>query len=53
MSVGVTLSFDYPWDGNTEDENEIREALMELSPDELVLNASKACKPINVDIEVY
>ena len=53
MSVGVTLTFDYPWNEDIEDENKVIEALMELSPDELLLNASKACKPINVDIEVY
>ena len=53
MSVGITLTFDYPWTEDIEDENEVRNKLMELSPDELLLNASKACKPINVDIEVY
>ena len=38
---------------NIEDENEVRDKLMRFSPDELLLNACKACKPVNVDIEVY
>lgn len=53
MSVSVTLTFDYPWTEDIEDENEIRDKLMRFSPDELLLNACKACKPVNVDIEVY
>lgn len=53
MSVSVTLTFDYPWDKDIDDENEVRDELMKFSPDELLLNACKACKPINVDIEVY
>ena len=51
--VGITLRFDYPWDNMEMDENEIRDCLMELSPEELIEGANMAGEPINVDIEVY
>lgn len=51
--VGITLSFDYPWNDKDMDENEIRECLMELAPDELIAEAQNQGNPINVDIEVY
>ena len=55
MSVSVTLTFVYPWNEpiEDEDEDEVISCLEELAPEELLLNACKACKPINVDIEVY
>lgn len=53
MSVGITLRFDYPWNDNNMDENEIRECLLELSPEELLLAANKMGEPINVEVEVY
>ena len=51
--VGITLRFDYTWNDSEMDENEIRECLMELSPDELLCQAQNDGNPINVDIEVY
>lgn len=51
--VSVTLRFDYPWMGEENDENEIMDALMELSPEELLVDSMKAGKIVNVDIEVY
>ena len=53
IMIGITLSFDYPWAGDSLDENDITEALSELSADELLINAMKAGKTVNVDIEVY
>jgi len=53
MGVSITLRFDYPWNENEMDENEIRECLLELSPDELLVGANIAGEPINVDVEVY
>ena len=51
--VGITLRFDYTWNDSEMDENEIRECLMELSPDELLCQAQNDGNPINVDVEVY
>ena len=53
MAVAVTLRFDYPWNKDEMDENEIRECLMELSPEELLVAANNMGEPINVDVEVY
>ena len=53
MAVAVTLRFDYPWSNNEMDENEIRESLMELSPEELLVAAHNFGEPVNVDVEVY
>ena len=51
--VGVTLRFNYPWQDEDMDENDIVEALSEFSAEELLVNAMKAGKIVNVDIEVY
>ena len=51
--VGITLRFEYPWENQDMDENEIRECLEELSPEELICSAQNEGNPINVDIEVY
>ena len=51
--VGVTLRFNYPWQDEDMDENDIVEALSELSAEELLVNAMKVGKVVNVDIEVY
>lgn len=51
--VGITLRFKYPWDNKDMDENEIRDCLMELSPEELLIAANNAGEPINIDVEVY
>lgn len=51
--VSVTLRFDYPWMGEENDENEIIDALSELSAEELLVDSMKAGKLVNVDIEVY
>ena len=51
--IGITLRFDYPWEDWDMDENDITEALSELSAEELLINSMKAGKAINVDIEVY
>ena len=53
MAVSVTLRFNYPWNDTEMDENEIVECLYDLSPEELLLAANNAGKPVNVDIEVY
>ena len=53
MAVGITLRFDFPWNDSEMDENDIRECLMELSPEELLVAANNAGEPINVDVEVY
>lgn len=53
MAVSITLRFDYPWNNEDMDENEITECLYDLSPEELLLAAKNAGKPVNVDIEVY
>lgn len=53
MSVSVTLTFDYPWNDENMDENDIVSSLMELSPDELLTAANNAGEPVNVDVEVY
>ena len=53
MAVAVTLRFNYPWDNGDMDENEIVECLYDLSPEELLLAANNAGKPVNVDVEVY
>ena len=53
MSVGVTLKFDYPWNEEIKDENEVRDCLGELSPEELIVAAKNAGYPINIDVEVY
>ena len=53
MAVSVTLRFNYPWNDTEMDENEIRDCLEELSPEELVAVAENAGEYINVDIEVY
>lgn len=53
MSVSVTLRFNYPWNNDDMDENEIVECLYDLSPEELLLAANNAGKPVNVDVEVY
>ena len=34
--VGVTLRFDYPWNDEKMDENEIRDCLTELPPEVLL-----------------
>lgn len=51
--VGITLRFNYPWQDEDMDENDIVEALSELSAEELLVNSMKAGKAVNVDIEVY
>ena len=53
MAVGITLRFDFPWNDSEVDENDIRECLMELSPEELLVAANNAGEPIDIDIEVY
>ena len=53
MTVGVTFRFDYPWNDMEMDENEIRDCLLDLSPEELLVAANNAGGPINIDIEVY
>ena len=53
MEVAITLRFDYPWNDEDMDENEIAECLYDLSPEELLLAANNAGKPVNVDVEVY
>ena len=53
MAVSVTLRFNYPWKDTETNENEIVECLYDLSPEELLLAANNAGKPVNVDIEVY
>lgn len=53
MSVGITLRFDYPWNTNETDENEIRDCLLELSPEELLRAAVNSGEVVNTDIEVY
>ena len=53
MAVSVTLRFNYPWNDNEMDENEIRDCLLELSPEELIEGANMAGEVINVDVEVY
>ena len=53
MAVSVTLRFDFSWNDSEMDENDIRECLMELSPEELLVAANNAGEPINIDIEVY
>lgn len=39
--VRITLKFDYNWIGESIDENDIRDCLMELSPDELLAGAQE------------
>lgn len=51
--IGITLRFNYPWDNWELDEDDIIETLSEFSAEELLINAMKAGKPVNVDIEVY
>lgn len=53
MAVAITLRFDYPWNDNEMDDDEIIECLSELSPEELLMTASNEGKIINTDIEVY
>ena len=53
MAVSVTLRFNYPWNNEDMDENEIVECLYDLSPEELLLAANNAGKPVNIDVEVY
>ena len=53
MAVSITLRFDYPWYNDEVDENEIRECLSDLSPEELIAAAKNAGEPVNVDVEVY
>ena len=53
MAVSVTLRFNYPWNNEGMDENEIVECLYDLSPEELLLAANNAGKPVNIDVEVY
>ena len=53
MAVSVTLRFDYPWNKSEVDENEVISCLTELSPEELIMAANYAGKPINIDVEVY
>lgn len=53
MAVSVTLRFDYPWNESEVDENEVVSCLTELSPEELIMAANNAGKPINIDVEVY
>lgn len=53
MAVEITLRFDYPWNDNEMDENEIKDCLEELSPEELLMAANNAGGPIIIDIEVY
>ena len=53
MKVGITLRFDYPWNTEITDENDIRDCLTELSPEELLMAVKNAGEPINIDIEVY
>ena len=51
--VGVTLRFDYPWNDEKMDENEIRDCLTELPPEELLRAALKNGEAIDTEIEVY
>ena len=51
--VGVTLRFNYPWNADESDENEVRDCLLELSPEELIVAANNSGEPINIDVEVY
>ena len=53
MAVAITLRFNYPWNNEETDENEIRDCLLDLSPEELLVAANNAGEPINIDIEVY
>ena len=53
MAVSVTLRFNYPWNNEDMDENEIVECVYDLSPEELLLAANNAGKPVNIDVEVY
>ena len=53
MAVEITLRFDYPWNDDEMNENEIRDCLLELSPEELLVIANHAGESIDVDIEVY
>lgn len=53
MAVSVTLRFNYPWNESEVDENEVISCLTELSPEELIMAANNAGKPINIDVEVY
>ena len=53
MAVAVTLRFNYPWNDDEMDENEVIECLSELSPEELLVAANNAGKVVNTDIEVY
>lgn len=53
MAVSVTLRFNYPWNESEVDENEVISCLTELSPEELIMTANNAGKPINIDVEVY
>lgn len=53
MSVGITLRFDYPWNEEIEDENDVISCLKELSPEELLVAANNNGNPINIDVEVY
>lgn len=53
MAVSVTLRFNYPWNESEVDENEVVSCLTELSPEELIMAANNAGKPINIDVEVY
>ena len=53
MAVGITLRFDYPWNKMDMDKCEIRDCLLELSPEELLIMADRAGEPIDIDIEVY
>lgn len=53
MAVAVTLRFNYPWNESEADENDVISCLTELSPEELIMAANNAGKPINIDVEVY
>jgi len=53
MAVSVTLRFNYPWNESEVDENDVISCLTELSPEELIMAANNAGKPINIDVEVY
>ena len=50
--VEVTLRFDYPWGNKDMDEDEIRECLEELSPEELICGALNEGNSINVEVFV-
>ena len=51
--VYVTLSFNYPWNDQEASAYEIKEALSELSPKELVIAAEKYGQSIIADVEVF